>query len=164
MIGVRRHLGLSDAEIDHRKGKIRSEKATHIGRRGFYIEQKLYSTLLERFHEPYVHNQARVVLPHQLMKVDFIVYHREGKFIVDVFYPDHSSSRFANNVAMKFGNYTNFPLKTFLVVGNPKVTHEMIESNNLNAHNKRNKNLTLVTFEEFLTEIQKYQPLQDPYL
>src|SRR3989338_5371735 len=48
--------------VDFASGESRSKISKNIGERGFQIEEQLYKTLTKRFHEPFVHCQARVVI------------------------------------------------------------------------------------------------------
>lgn len=161
---IRGLLGLND--VDYRKGALRSAVSARIGKRGFDLEEEMYQMLASRFHEPFVHYQSRIALSAygSSTRVDFLVYHRDGKFAIDVFYPDNERSRFSNNVAMKIKIYKNFPFRVYLVVGNPEIGSEMIVENQTNAVNYRNANIVMLTKEEFSKTVGEYQPLPDPYI
>ncbi|MDD5567302.1 MAG: hypothetical protein PHH01_03860 [Patescibacteria group bacterium] len=167
---IRNLLGLRD--LDRRKGDIRSKMTSLIGERGYNLENYEYKILINRFHEPFVHNQARVVLDmnskivnkSKTLNVDFLIYCKEGKFSIDVFYPSKDIHHFSNNVSMKYNIYKNFPLKIYLCVGNPDIDNIMIEKNMSNAKYKREENIELVTLNNLNNNIlKKYTPLKDPY-
>ena len=127
IVSIRRHLGIQNA--DYRSGEERSQTATRVGRGGFSLEESVYHRLVNLFHEPFVHNQARIVVGEQHLKVDFIVYHKQGRFAVDVFYPDTNRQRYSNNIALKYKTYFNFPLTLYLCIGNEEITEDMIVQN-----------------------------------
>ena len=160
---IRKLLGLK--QDDYRFGDIRSRKAKEIGKRGFLLEQKVYEILIALFHEPYVHNQSRVVVGDSItsFRVDFNVYHKDGKFAVDVFHPAGDKVRFSNKIAYKYTLYRNFPYKIYLCIGNLDITNSMISINRQVATKRRNKNLILTTYNDFVNKMGEYVPLDDPY-
>jgi hypothetical protein len=163
MKGIRSELGLND--IDHGKGTARSKIATSIGKRGFNLEEEVYSILVNKFYEPFVHYEARITKSTESGKslnVDFLVYHNKGKFAVDVFWPDSALRRFEANAYMKFKTYWKFPYKLFLVVGNPTITKSMMD---IFIHNTKyqNNNLALLSMNDFIKQVGEYQALLNPY-
>lgn len=159
---IRELLGFSD--VDYSRGKIRSSIAKTIGKRGFNFEEEVYKFLLERFYEPYVHCQSRVVIKDASINLDFLVFHKSGKFAVDVFYPDSEKQRWTNNISVKYNTYKNFPYKIYLCIGNKDISRSMIDSNVLKSKIYRNPNALLVTFDEFIKIVNKYEPLNNPYI
>lgn len=162
IINIREKLGLS--EVDYRIGIRRSNTSKEIGQRGYNAEQTLYMILLKKFYEPFVHNQSRVVLTNgSWVKVDFVVYHKHGKFAVDVFYPKADNIHYSNNIAIKYKTYINFPFTIYLVLANELITSEMLKLNETAAKNWRNKNAILFSYRAFIDKIGEYSALPNPY-
>ncbi|MFH1535198.1 MAG: hypothetical protein ABIF80_04415, partial [Patescibacteria group bacterium] len=158
---VRKQLGLSN--IDYSKGKDRSKKSKFLQKQGFEAEQAVYEILADYYHEPFVHNQARVIVKNKALNLDFLVYHTTGKYAVDVFFPDDERGRFTNNACVKFNTYGDFQYKVYLVVFNPKITQDDIIRVDHSIKKNRNENSILVHITEFEKVIYKYIPLKDPY-
>lgn len=158
---IRKELGLPETNLT--KGKTRSIKAAFLQKQGFNAEQDVYNTLAEYYHEPFVHNQARVVVNNHALKVDFIVYHNKGKYAVDVFFPDKETSRFRCNVNMKLRTYTNFPFKIYLCVFNPEITKSDVMEANSVLLKHSNRLVEIVLLSEFQRLIYDYTPLKDPF-
>lgn len=164
IINIRSLLGLP--EIGLSRGQNRSKIAAKIGARGFELEESTYRLLVEKFHEPFVHKESRITINNERrsVRVDFLVFHKKGKFAVDVFYPKEGRKSLANNVAVKYRVYKNFPFKVYVVVGNPIFNEDQLIVNHGAAIKDRNKNVVLVTLKSFVSEISELQPLEDPYL
>lgn len=164
IVKIRSLLGLT--EIDLSRGQNRSTIAAKIGERGFELEESTYRLLVERFHEPFVHKESRITINNERrsVRVDFLVFHKKGKFAVDVFYPKEGSRSLANNVAVKYRVYKNFPFLVYVVVGNPIFNESQLAMNNHAAVKERNKNVILITIKSFISEIGELQPLREPYL
>ncbi|MFA6524654.1 MAG: hypothetical protein WCT33_00110 [Patescibacteria group bacterium] len=159
---IRKELGLT--ETNYTKGATRSRKSKILWDRGFNAEQEVYVVLNDYYHEPFVHNQARVVVDDTTLKVDFIVYHKNGKYAVDVFFPDTEISHFTNNIIHKINTYKNFPYKIYLVVSNKEISNSIIEERTKTLKVNKNINVELLSFDTFVKEISKYKALSDPYL
>lgn len=159
---VRLIMGLE--KVDYRIGETRSEIAKVIGQRGFQVEEDLYKILINRFHEPFVHCQSREVIEKIRLNLDFVIYHKSGKFAVDVFYPDSDYYRFAGNLSMKYSTYKKFPYILFLVVANVDIEERNIEKY-LDSEKRKNFNSKLITltYKSFLNQINFFRPLDDPY-
>lgn len=161
IIEIRKHLGLT--EIDFRTGSYRSNVSKNVGLRGFVTEEKLRTTLVKLFLEPFVHTQSRVLVRGININVDFVVYHKSGKFAVDVFYPDIEKIRFTNNIVQKYRTYKYFPYLIYLCVANEGISQDDLLRNTQTAKISRNPNAKLITQHDFLEEVGKYDPLPDPY-
>ncbi len=159
---IRSLLGLKT--INFNTGETRSIKSREISKRGFYLEQKTYQSLVDLFHEPFVHNQARVVISTDVrVRVDFLIFYKEGKFAVDVFYPEGDKAHFVNNVSLKYKVYKDFPFHIYLCVGNEMISEKLLKHYCQSAKNHHNKNITLLTYKSFLREVESYIPLLNPY-
>ncbi|MBI4092753.1 MAG: hypothetical protein HY420_02390, partial [Candidatus Kerfeldbacteria bacterium] len=157
IVKIREKLGLENAHFN--KGQWRSERSKLLWKRGYFAEQSLSSLLIEYFGEPFVHNQARVVInENQWVKVDFLIYHKTGKFAVDVFFPTNDRQHFSSNVSAKYRTYKDFIFTIFLVVGNNAITSEFIKENIDSALHERNKKVKLISLNDFLKEVGKYEP------
>lgn len=162
IVGIREKLGLPDASLN--RGVIRSETARRIGNRGFQAEQQLYHELVDRYHEAFVHYQARIALGGYgaSLNVDFLVYCRSGKFAADVFFPDEDVAHYSNNMSVKARAYRNFPFTLFCIIANPKINREMLEKRVTSAKEKYNSNLRFITLEEFRHIIGEWEPFPAP--
>lgn len=161
IVNIRKEIGIENA--DFTRGKTRSKKAKFLQHQGLQAEESVYELLRDYYHEPYVHNQARVIVDEKVLKLDFLVYHSKGKYAVDVFFPDDERGRFTNNACVKFNTYVDFQYKIYLVVFNPKITQDDIIRVDHSIKKNRNKNSILVHITEFEKVIYKYIPLKDPY-
>lgn len=68
------------------KGTYSSERARIINERAHLIEKEIYDFLINKFGKPFVHREFFFTDDHR-MRADFFVYHQDGTFIVDVFFP-----------------------------------------------------------------------------
>lgn len=162
---VRRTLGVDEVDIDLTRGERRSRAAAGMIKRGWGFEKEVFEYLLDKFHEPYVHNQARVYLGSEVFVVlDFVVYHDKGKFAVDVFFPHSRKQNFSTNINAKYRAYKDFPFTVYLVIGNPDITEEEIAHNTSRAITLRNKNAKLLSYKAFKEVVGKLEPLTDPYV
>ncbi|MBI4135117.1 hypothetical protein HY477_00050 [Candidatus Uhrbacteria bacterium] len=163
--GIRnvRHIMGIDV-VDFSSGESRSKIAKTIGARGFQAEEQMYELLVKRFHEPFVHGQARVVVNSTSLNVDFLVYHKAGKFAVDILYPDSDPYRISNNLHMKYKTYKHFPYLLFLVVANTDIKEDVI-TKWLTSEKRTNFNdmLITLTYGTFLKRMEDFQPFIDPY-
>ena len=161
IINIRKQLNIN--EFDLRSGAPRSRSAFQVGKRGYISEESIYEKLVRRFHEPYVHYQSRVTLTDKVIRVDFIVYHKNGKFAVDVFCPSNDYRHFSQNVTMKYIFYKDFPFLIYLCVTNAGIDNEMTNIRRKTQKNKIRENIILVSLDEFIITFNKYTPLSDPY-
>lgn len=159
---IREQLGI--LVTDFSSGQPRSEMAREIWQRALVSEEQVRAILIERFYEPFVHNQARITLDERrTVRVDFLIYHSAGKFAVDIFHPGKEIRRFAGNIYMKYEIYKDFPFHVYLCVTNPEISREELAENSKNAQKSRNKKATLITHNDFVRILGDYTPLKDPY-
>ena len=131
---IRSLLGILNNNFS--SGENRSKISKETGVRGFQLEEIVYSKLIEIFYEPYVHYQSRVkVSSESSLRVDFLVYHKNGKFAIDVFFPDSDITRFSANIRIKAKIYQSFSFTLFLCkcIGNPTITPNDILSQWINS-------------------------------
>ncbi len=82
---LRRELKLPGPE-DYTKGEYSSERARVIGKRAHQLEKKVYDYLTAHFGVPFVHREY-FFMDDRRTRTDFFVYHKNGNFSVDVFFP-----------------------------------------------------------------------------
>lgn len=169
---IRLSLGLENTDFS--KGNYRSAIASKIGERGFVEEEKLYKHLVDVFYEPFVHNQSRIKISGfgSSVNVDFLVFYKNGKFAIDVYYPDSNIRDFSNNTSAKYRAYKNFPaqINLFLVVANSFFTQKEVKKflQNKSTRDKKveveGKNIKIVT-QEILEQVifKNHTPLNNPY-
>jgi len=161
IIAVRQQLGISEPHFN--AGSRRSDKAVNLASRGFVLEEEIYTILVKKFHEPYVHNQGRMSLGEgKTGRADFIVYHQHGKFFVDVFFPDTEYSRLVNNMVAKIRTYRHVDKDVFLVIGNPDIREKSIARYLSSVKIKVNTHLKFLTRDSFLQMIGEYHSLANP--
>lgn len=161
IVAIRKELGVAEPHFN--AGSRRSNRATSLWTRGFELEEEIYTILVKRFHEPFVHNQGRVNLGEgKIGRADFIVYHNRGKFIVDVFFSDTEYSRFAINMAVKTKTYNHIDHAIFLVIGNPDISKQNIDRYLSSTKSPINLNLNFLTKQDFINTVGDFQPLENP--
>ncbi len=82
---LRQQLKLA-GPTDFTKGAYSSERARRINERAHKIEQKVYEYLTQKFGKMCVHREY-FFTDDQRTRTDFFIYHKDGTFSVDVFYP-----------------------------------------------------------------------------
>ncbi len=82
---LRGQLKLSGPQ-DFTKGEYSSLRAKTIGKRAHQLEKKIYDYLVEHFGVPFVHREYFFV-DDRRSRTDFFIYHKNGNFSVDVFFP-----------------------------------------------------------------------------
>lgn len=123
----------------------------------------MYDHLTKRFGEMFIHFQHAQRLTNYRINVDFLVFHKQGRFAVDVFYPKADKAHYINNIGAKFRTYKDFPYLVYLVITNPNITTNQIREYLKTTITESRSDMKLVTKKDFLTELDKYQPLPDPY-
>lgn len=161
-MAIRRQLGVQAAHFN--TGQIRSQRAGQLWKRGVDLEEKIFLLLTAHFSEPYVHNQSREYLSKsKLGRLDFVVYHPNGKFGVDVYFPDAERNRFVSNTAIKFSTYKNFSFPLYLVVGNPQIESSQLRLYKSTMKQYANPLIRLLTTSEFEREVLEIRPFHNPY-
>ncbi len=114
-------LGIKE---DYHKGKYRSELMVQVNDRGREIEEKLGSTLVRRFSEICVHREFPLTGGRQ--RLDFVVYSKEGRFGIDVFFAESRHS-LQTNIQIKQSRYDAFSDQLLLVCGNEDICQDAID-------------------------------------
>lgn len=82
---LRKELGLSGPN-DFTKGIYSSERARSINKRAHGLEAEVYVYFVNIFGKPFVHREY-FFTDDARTRTDFFIYHKDGSFSVDVFYP-----------------------------------------------------------------------------
>ena len=152
---LRKLLGLPDGDLDHTKGKIRSNVAKIIGERGKSFEKEIYAFLVNKFGEIFVHQQKP--FNNYKSRADFFIFAKDYKFGIDVFYPKDLHS-FVCCVNIKEKIYINPDFDMIFLSINPDINQSLI-----NAFIDRRRNNTLhkvMDFDEFKKYINTITPLR----
>ncbi len=166
---VREQLGITNTDL--RTGNDRTEVMKRIWKRGLSAEEDLYKYLIKVFHEPYVHSQSRFIIGEQTLRVDFLIFHKLGRFAIDIFYPENNPNNYSSNISAKYRIYQNFPIPIYLCIANPAITMNEITKNITSSDiaskrfggKERNKKATLVDLPGLYSSLGEYAPLPDPY-
>lgn len=86
IVGLRKTLGLLNAQSDMRTGAHSSKRASMINSRAHLVEQEVYTYLEKLFGRQFVHREY-FFLDDKRTRADFFVYDSAEGFCVDVFYP-----------------------------------------------------------------------------
>jgi hypothetical protein len=148
---LRERLGYTDTDFG--AGGFRSEIAHTVGTRGRQLEIELEVALRDIFGEQSVQTE-KVFNGRQ--RVDFYIYTPSGNFGVDVFFPA-TLRTMQNNINIKMKKYQYFTEPLYLVVANPEIRQDQLNRYTQNRKEPFNETTTLLTQENFLTEIQKYE-------
>ena len=151
-------IGLTDTHFG--KGKYRSHISNRVGKRGSEAEQKLEKILINHFGEAFVHIEKPISPQTRCIRYDFFVYAKNSVFAVDVFYSD--TKRLTKiNLDLKLNSYKNTSTLLFLVMANPNIFQEELDS--IISH-KPNKpvpsHIKLITLTNFLDIISRMRPLE----
>jgi len=85
LVALRNELGLL-GQKDFTRGAHSKKRARAINKRSHLIEQEVYGYLIERFGVEFVHRE-HFFTDDKRTRSDFLVYHKDGAFSVDVFHP-----------------------------------------------------------------------------
>lgn len=110
---------------------------------------------MERFGEVCVHKEREFAYRN---RVDFQVYHADGVFGVDTFFP---KSRIAliNIFNLKYPKYKNYLIgPVFLVCMNTDLNQEILNSYLANKKLSVGENIQLLTETNFLSKLQSFKP------
>lgn len=150
---LRQELNLT--ETDFTKGKLRSDTATYIGSRGINKEREIQKILIDRFGEICVHEQKP--FNNYSGRFDFVVYGKNKKFAVDVFFPIHKNS-LTGCINSKQRLYKEINFDVILLQANPEIQQEQLDSLAISKENQLSKNIILLSIENFLKYIEKIEP------
>ncbi len=138
---------------DYTKGKVRSDLNKELNDRAKLHEDQIHKILEEHFGEICVHKEREFSYR---SRVDFQVYHANGIFGVDTFYP---KNRYAlmNIFNIKFVKYKKFLLgPMYLVCMNNELNQTILDNYLEKRRNDNENNIKLVSEESFTREISKY--------
>ena len=139
---------------DYTKGKIRGDLGIIINNRAKSHEDKIHKYLIDNFGEVCVHKEREFSYRN---RVDFQVYHADGIFGVDTFYPKNKAG-LANNFNLKHVKYKNYTIgPIYLVNMNSDLTQEILNEYMKNKINFVESNIKLFTSDEFKRAISVYR-------
>ncbi|HEY4524325.1 MAG TPA: hypothetical protein VJL36_01005 [Candidatus Paceibacterota bacterium] len=149
---LRKQLKL-DGPLDFTKGVYSSNRAKSINKRAHNLEREIYKYLVQRFGKMYVHREY-FFTDDRRTRTDFFIYHRDGTFSVDIFYPKdrRNLSGCLNNKLRTYSNTIMLQYPVIFLMMNDNITEE--EINGLLANKKQKlssyqKVMTLRQFKNF---------------
>lgn len=142
---------------DYTKGEARSSIARDLNDRAKSHEDEIQDFLVERFGEICVHKEREFSYRN---RVDFQVYHAEGIFGVDTFYPKHRPA-LVNIFNLKYIKYKNYSIgPIYLVCMNDDLTQELLNEYVLCRKSLTEGNIKLVNKKTFIEEVSMYPKRQ----
>ena len=139
---------------DYTKGTARSEISRNLNDRGKSHEDSIQALLISHFGEICVHKEKEFSYRN---RVDFQVYHENGVFGVDTFYP-YNRATLVNIFNLKHAKYKNFERgPVYLVCMNSELSQKDLDSYIEKRKDPTAPNVYLLSEEVFLIEIQKYK-------
>lgn len=149
---LRRKFGL---EIeDYTRGPVRSELNRKLNDRAKLHEEEIQKILIEQFGEICVHKEREFAYR---SRVDFQIYHTNGIFGVDTFYPKNRMGMI-NIYNIKFPKYKKFTAgPIYLVCMNPELDQIILDEYLKGRKNATEDKIKLVSKEHFLSELIKYK-------
>lgn len=135
---------------DFTKGEYSSKRASMISKRSNLQEKVVYTYLVDKFGEPFVHREY-LFNSDRRTRTDFYVFcDNNERFSVDVFYPN-SIRNLTNCLNIKLKGYKELEISypiIFLVMNN-LIRQEEIEQLAGKRKNKLNLNQFIMTFTQF---------------
>lgn len=140
-------------------GKSRSKMCFLINERGGNAEREFEKILVNKFGEHFVHVEKIVGATKN--RVDFYIYSQNYNFCIDVYHAkDFINLKKIINIKEK--KYSNIKEDVYFINLNEDigVTEEMLRGCISNKKNKISDNIKLITKNDFLELIKKFNPLK----
>lgn len=150
-------LGLPIDTQDFGKGLHRSNIARIIGVRGKSFERNIYSILVAKFGEMFVH--AQKPFNDYDNRIDFFIFCKDYKFGIDVFYPDNLHN-LRGCVNLKQKTYKNLNFDVIFLSTNPSISQIIIDNYLINRKIPLTHNIKVYTLEKFELFISGLKPLK----
>ena len=144
--GITEIRKLYQVHTDNRTGESRSKIVKEFNERGYIEENKLYKKLRALFKEQFIHRQYPIS-ENSKHRADYCLFHKNGKIIVDVFYPKDQHS-FVGCLNSKQRKYPRMNDQVIFVFSN-----DNIENYKQIVQNKKNKlfvNQSIMSQDEFI--------------
>lgn len=152
---VRRCLGIEIT--NYSAGKERSKVSYDVGKRGLEYEKRLQSLLVNEFGEMYVHEQKP--FNNYKGRFDFVVYTKELKFGIDIFYSKDKRS-FIGCLNSKIRIYKNIDFDIYLLQANKDLFNTFsLKSYLLTKKISLPENIKIVTQGQFDDLIKTFTPI-----
>ncbi len=162
---LRTKLGLPISDFG--SGENRSKIAKEIGKRGIKGEKEIENVLINFFGEHFVHVEKPLnrYFPKgaefkDKLRGDFFVYHKDGEFVVDVFFAKNRN-QINGNLNAKREKYQGITIKTYFIVMHEieEYSRDLITQIITNRSNKLDQNIIVLNKSDFLKEMQQYNRL-----
>jgi len=143
--------------IDYTTGSFRSKKAAHSTKNAFKEQSELYKKLLPIFGKYYIHRES-VYGDTGRQRSDFLIYHAQGNFYIDIFYASDTVSM-SGCINAKLRKYDPSLIwgEIILVNTNPELDSH-IPTLLANKKNPIPNNITLLTVPQLLAYCQTLAP------
>lgn len=153
---LKTELGLPSDTLDFSQGSHRSNLAKRIGKRGKNFERDIYSLLVSKFGEIFVH--AEKPFNNHSGRIDFFIYCDGYKFGVDVFFADNLHN-LAGCINLKTKIYRDIDFDIVFLSVNP-IIHQNVINKHLNAKLTKLppyiKVLTVDGFKKYINNIKPH--------
>ncbi len=161
LVELRQTLGLR-GQTDYTKGAHSSARAKKINSRAHSTEKEVYDLLVARFGVEFVHRE-HFFTDDKRTRADFFIYHKDGAFSVDVFYPAnrHNLIGCLNAKLCKYSKNLMLQYPVVFVQMNRSITPTEIENILDNKKNKLRSYQRLVCYEDFKDFCHTKQPRAD---
>lgn len=144
---IRKQLGLEGE--DFTKGEYSAERARMINKRAHKHEKEVYEYLVKHFGVEFVHREF-FFNDDKRNRTDFYIYHKDGSFSVDAFYP--KNLRIVNGcINSKLQTYAGLTIKypiIFLMM-NESISEEQLAKLMGNKKNKLLSHQLIMTLGQF---------------
>ncbi len=159
LIEVRKTLKLN-TQSDLRNGDHRSNLAFKINARGHKFEQEVYTYLVKRFGNEFVHREY-FFTDDKRTRSDFFVYDAQKGFCVDVFYPADRRN-LSGCLNSKQNKYKTDSMRQYPVIFlqmNKELDQTILDQLMKNKKNSLPKGQYLMTVDTFKTFCESRDPL-----
>ena len=158
LIQLRTILGLPQDFLDFTRGNIRSTVSKKISARGIDVEKLIYDLLISRFGEICVHEQKPFGYYKNKSRLDFLVYCKNFKFGVDVFFANDVHS-LGGCINIKEKSYKNIDFDLIFLSANNDIAQTTIDIFIEHKSNILDPYIKILNLENFQNFINKIEPL-----
>lgn len=134
---------------DFTRGEYSSQRAYRINKRAYGVEKNVYNYLIETFGVEYVHREF-FFSDDRRNRTDFYIYHKDGNFSVDVFFPNTLKvvNGCINSKLKTYGGLTiKYPI-IFLMM-NDEIDEIELQTLIGNKKKKLSENQMIMNFNQF---------------
>lgn len=151
LVNLKKEMGVNES---YHSGEYRSAIARKINLRGQMDEQAIGIELERRFGEVCVHYQG--LAGSRKERLDFVVFHKLGKFGVDTFFPEDVVNLGAI-INIKQRKYQRFENPIFFVVMNKSISPDQIQDVIRRKDNILQTNIVVLSLGAFMIKLEEFK-------